>query len=323
MSAVDPIESGEVFAFVPSYNHAPFVEKSVRSIIDQTLQPKKLLVIDDGSQDGSPAIIEKVLNDCPFECELIARENRGLSATLNQAFGMSDGDHFAYLGSDDVWLPDFLRVRAELLAEQPDAVLAFGHAYLIDETDRVVDCTKDWARYREGEALSNLLEAVVPVTSGVVFRRSALEALRWNENAALEDYELYLRLARRGPFASGDDVLVCWRKHAYNTSNEFAKMLDEWLAAQTAAAPDIGLDMARLRRAQARLRFLAVSIFLRHGDKRRAMACFRESWRSARNPAELIDVIARLVTPGPMLRSLQNIRKNRQIEKYRSAAPKI
>src|SRR4028119_2164690 len=76
----------EVFAFVPSYNHAPFVEKCLRSIIDQTLKPKKLLVIDDGSKDDSPKIIERVLNDCPFDAEFIARENRGLSATLNEAF---------------------------------------------------------------------------------------------------------------------------------------------------------------------------------------------------------------------------------------------
>src|SRR5688572_18242115 len=89
-----------VFAVVPSYNHAQFVERCLRSIISQTQPPKKLLVIDDGSRDGSPAIIEAVLKDCPFECELIARENRGLCATLNQALDMSGEQYFAYLGSD-------------------------------------------------------------------------------------------------------------------------------------------------------------------------------------------------------------------------------
>ncbi|HQU86728.1 MAG TPA: glycosyltransferase family A protein, partial [Pyrinomonadaceae bacterium] len=101
----------EVFTFVPSYNHAPFIEKCLKSIINQTLKPKKLLVIDDGSKDDSPKIIEKVLKNCPFDSELIVRENRGLCATLNQGFSESSGEYFAYIGSDDIWLSRFLEER--------------------------------------------------------------------------------------------------------------------------------------------------------------------------------------------------------------------
>jgi alpha-1,3-rhamnosyltransferase len=101
-------QNSEVFAFVPSYNHAPFIEKCLTSIIGQTLQPAKLLVIDDGSKDDSPRIIERILNDCPFDAELIVRENRGLCRTLNEGFARSAGKYFAYVGSDDYWLPEFL-----------------------------------------------------------------------------------------------------------------------------------------------------------------------------------------------------------------------
>jgi alpha-1,3-rhamnosyltransferase len=319
MSAASPIDSGEVFAVVPSYNHAPFVERSVRSIIDQSLPPKKLLVIDDGSTDGSPQVIERVLRDCDFSCELIVRENRGLSATLNEAFAKSDGEYFAYLGSDDVWQPAFLRERSKLLNEMPAAVLAYGHAYLIDENDHVLDCTRDWARYLEGDPLANLLEGVVPVTSGVVFRRSALEGLRWNEGARLEDYEVYLRLSRRGPFARGDDVLACWRKHTYNTSNEFAVMLEEWLAAQERAAPEIGLSPSELRKAQDRLELLAAAIFLRLGEKRAAMRLFRRAWRSAGGAGELFDLVGRMALPRSVLTGLAERRRRRRADKYRAA----
>src|SRR5690349_16677587 len=115
---MEPVESHtrpDVFVAVPSYNHAPFVEECLRSIIGQTLRPKKLLVVDDGSRDGSPAVIEKVLKDCPFDSELISRENRGLCATLNEALEQSSGEYFAYLGSDDIWLPGFLEEQSNLL----------------------------------------------------------------------------------------------------------------------------------------------------------------------------------------------------------------
>ncbi len=182
-------ESTRVSVVVPSYNHASFVERTLRSIFRQTFAPAELLVIDDGSTDGSPKIIEPVLHDCPFPCELVARENRGLSATLNQGFARARGEYFAYLGSDDLWLPDFLRARVRLLESRPDAVLAYGHAYFIDEQNRIVDCTADWAHYADGDVREMLLQTIAPMSPTVLYRRDALEQQRWNEESKLEDYE--------------------------------------------------------------------------------------------------------------------------------------
>jgi len=117
-----------VSVVVPSFNHARFIEATLRSILNQTLPPAKLIVIDDGSGDESPRIIDRVLKDCQFPCELVARENRGLCATLNEGFERARGDYFAYLGSDDLWLPDFLEARVGLLETRAAAVLAYGHA---------------------------------------------------------------------------------------------------------------------------------------------------------------------------------------------------
>ncbi len=89
-----------VTVLVPSYNHAPFVERTLRSIFAQTRALKKLIVIDDGSKDESPQIIKRVLRDCPFEFEFTARENQGLCRTLNEGFSRGDGDYFAYIGSE-------------------------------------------------------------------------------------------------------------------------------------------------------------------------------------------------------------------------------
>ncbi len=85
------MSSPKVFVLVPSYNHAPFVERCLRSIFRQTLPPAKLLVIDDGSGDDSVKIIERMLADCPFPAQLIARENLGLCRTLNEGFRLQRG----------------------------------------------------------------------------------------------------------------------------------------------------------------------------------------------------------------------------------------
>src|SRR5882672_4806783 len=196
-----------VSVVVPSYNHAQFIEATLRSIIKQTLQPAELLVIDDGSGDESPLVIERVLNECPFPCELVARDNRGLCATLNEGFERARGEYFAYLGSDDLWLPEFLKARVSLLQSRADAVLAYGHAYFIDENNAIVDSTADWASYTDGAAHEMLLETTAPMSPTVLYRRKALEQQRWNEQSKLEDYDLYLRLNAEGEFAFDPMVL--------------------------------------------------------------------------------------------------------------------
>jgi alpha-1,3-rhamnosyltransferase len=158
MNRQNSSQDTRVSVVVPSYNHAPFVAAALRSIFAQTHVPARLLVIDDGSRDGSPQVIEGVLRDCPFPCELIARGNRGLCATLNEGLAKTSGRYFAYLGSDDLWLPDFLAARVALLEARARAVLAYGHTYLIDEHGEVMDCTLDWASYADGDARAMLLE---------------------------------------------------------------------------------------------------------------------------------------------------------------------
>src|SRR2546422_7999191 len=170
-----------VSVIVPSYNHSPFVKTTLRSIFKQTLAPAELLVIDDWSADDSPRIIERILTDCPFPCELVARKNRGLCATLNEGLAKTSGRYFAYLGSDDLWLPGFLEARISMLETAPQAVLAYGHCFLIDAQNLVIDCTRDWANYTNGDAREMLLkQTIAPMSPTVIYRRAHLERNGWD-----------------------------------------------------------------------------------------------------------------------------------------------
>jgi len=291
-------EASRVSVVVPSYNHAPFVEATLRSVFKQTYAPSRLLVIDDGSRDGSPRVIERVLNECPFPCELIARENRGLCATLNEGLSKTSGTYFAYLGSDDLWLPEFLAARVALLDSRPRAALAYGHAFLIDERGEVFDCTLDWATYADGDARAMLLaETFAPMSPTVVYRRSILERYGWNERARLEDYELYLRLSTEGEFAFDPRVLSAWRRHGSNTSRDFVWMIEARLEAQRNAAHDLKLSDGELERYQRVLRFAGAEDLLRLGDKRTALKFLRGNLGGAPSAKALARVLLRLAAP--------------------------
>ena len=308
-------EPPSVSVVVPSYNHARFVERTLRSVFAQTRAPAELLVIDDGSADDSPRVVGRVLQDCPFPCELVARANRGLCATLNEGLSRSRGEFFAYLGSDDLWLADFLGARLALLDARPRAVLAYGHAYLIDERDRVVDCTKDWAAYADGDARAMLLGTVAPMSPTVVYRRDALARHGWDEAARLEDYDLYLRLSAVGEFAFDPRVLAAWRRHGANTSADQRMMLEEQLAAQRRVLPSFGMTPGEIERLQTRIRFARAEDFLRVGAKREALGLIARNLGGVTSARNLARMALRLLIPHRlMLRRAQR----RAAERYGS-----
>jgi alpha-1,3-rhamnosyltransferase len=296
MHSPDNDTNSTVFAVVPSYNHAPFVERCLRSIFNQTLPPAKLLVIDDGSTDGSPSIIEKVLHDCPFDSELIARQNRGLCATLNQALEVSHGKYFGYLGSDDVWLPTFLAEQTTLLDRRPDAVLAFSHAYLVDENDRLFDSTAAWTDFADGDLRPLLMRGTIFSSPGVLYRRSALIRHRWNEKAKLEDYEMYLALSGDGEFARNENILCAWRQHGENASDDLPLMLSEMISAQNRSQP-VWMENRTLADYQAEMKFAAAENFVRHGFRNEGAKLFIENLRGAPSVGAILRTASRLAVP--------------------------
>jgi glycosyltransferase involved in cell wall biosynthesis len=288
----------------------------LRSIFRQTLVPAELLVIDDGSTDSSPKIIESVLHDCPFPCELVARQNRGLSATLNEGFARTHGEYFAYLGSDDLWLPDFLKARVRALESRTDAVLAYGHAYFVDEENRIVDSTADWARYADGDARAMLLQTIAPMSPTVLYRRDALEQQRWNEESRLEDYDLYLRLSAEGPFAFDPQILSAWRRHSSNVSWDQALMLEEQLQAQCKAALRFGLTDMQIEDLQRATRFSRAEDFLRVGQKSQALRLIMHNLRGVNSPRTTARMLLRLLIPNPIMRWRALVRQRKSHERY-------
>ena len=299
-----------VSVVVPSYNHATFVATCLRSIIKQTLPPTELLVIDDGSTDNSPAVIESVLKDATFPTELIVSTNRGLCATLNHALELTKGDYFAYLSSDDIWLADFLKARTNLLQSRPNAVLAYGHCYLIDAHNRIIDSTSEWANYADGDARTMLVGTTAPMSPTVLYVRDSLSKHGWNDQSALEDFELYLKLSLEGEFAFDPNVLSAWRWHKGNTSWNQEMMLDEHLSALERVLNDFGINAEEFEQLRKKIKFDRAEDFLRVGDKRKAVQLVLENLDAIQNSRSL-RIAMRLLLP---YRAVSWRRKRKQRE---------
>ena len=294
-------EAATVSVVVPSYNHAPFVGRCLHSIIKQSYSPLELIVIDDGSTDDSLKQIEVALKDCPFASELIVRARGGPGATINEGLVRSRGKYFAYLGSDDVWLNGFLEARVALLQARPTAVLAYGHAFIINERDQVLECSGDWAEYLDGRVEQMVLHRIVPFSPSVLYRREAVERHCWREEAGLEDYDLYLRLSSDGEFAFDDQVLCAWRSHRTNKSHDLDFMLDECLKAQRRAVSSLNIDADELKLAHSELKWRFARDFIKAGQKRKALGLICQNFKGAPSYGSIARTTLGLAIPQRMI----------------------
>jgi glycosyltransferase involved in cell wall biosynthesis/DNA-binding beta-propeller fold protein YncE len=105
-----------VSVVIPSYNHAAYIEQALDSVFAQTYPNLELIIIDDGSTDGSPEIIQKKLQNCPFPHRFMCRENRGAHATLNEAIHLARGAFVNPLNSDDLFEPTRIADMVEAVA---------------------------------------------------------------------------------------------------------------------------------------------------------------------------------------------------------------
>ncbi|MEP6903141.1 MAG: hypothetical protein ABJA66_15440, partial [Actinomycetota bacterium] len=229
------------------------------------------------------------------------------------------GKYFAYIGSDDFWLPTFFEERVKLLEMRETAVLGYGHSFLINENDEIFDSTAnysdDWANYPDGDAHEMLLNGIAPISSTLFYRRAALEKVSWNENSRLEDYEMYLKLMNLGDFAFDSQVLSVWRYHSYNTSKNLGLMLDEVIEAQNRNINDLGISEAKLKGIQIKTKFRYARDFLQHGDKREAFQLAKDNWRGANSNAELAKFALRMFVPMSLINFRRSLRKENLTEK--------
>ncbi len=309
-----------VSVVVPSFNHERFVGTALRSIIDQTRPPDELLVIDDGSSDGSIQIIEQTLADAPFPAELVVRGNHGLSTTLNEGLHRTAGELFAYLSSDDLWHPDRLAVAVETLADHP-ASMAFGDCVIIDENDQPLSV---WGSGYHIPALSldDLFQfRSIPLSSTVTYRRSAVERFGWNEASRMEDYELYLLLASEGSLRYIPRALGSWRMHGGNVSKRLPVMLTEALATQRRVAARIDLPPARLDRYQACVRFAYGGFFLQAHEWRPGARLTFRSLTGAPSRGALARRLGRMLIPPRLLVARQALLRRWRSRTTRRVSP--
>ncbi len=200
-----------VTVLVPTFERAGLVGQTIDSVLAQDYPSLELLVLDDGSSDETPEILERYAREHPERFRWERHENMGQARTINRGFELAHGELVGYLSSDDVLLPGALERLVGELDEHPDAVLAYPAYRVIDAAGGPIDTVTppEYSR-RESVRLGDTI-----VGAGGLFRRSALEQVGgWDPSYRyLGDFDFWFRLSAAGPFRRITEPLAAWRRH--------------------------------------------------------------------------------------------------------------
>lgn len=210
----------EVDVVIPVYNGARFLAAAIESALAQSLPPRRVIVVDDGSTDDSAAIA-RGLSGGAVELRLLQKANGGLSSARNAGLAQCTSEFVALLDADDVWLPD--KLARQVARFQSSELSDLGVVYCdYDDIDERGQPLLDFPSTRlqrglRGDIRRRLYRGNLVAGSGsaVLIKRQCLERSGGFDERlpSSEDWELWLRLAQHFAFDYVDEVLVHLRRH--------------------------------------------------------------------------------------------------------------
>ena len=224
-------EPALVSVITPVLNAGRFLDEAVASVREQTHSRWELLLVDDGSTDGSTAILERWAALDPDRIRSLAHPGRaslGSSASRNLGLRHASGRYIALLDADDVWLPNHLADQIALLEHHPDAGFGYGptiewYGWTGDPADASLDHVPDLGVPRErvlpppGPLIDWVRRgAPSPCTCSVLVRRDVMEAVGGFEAAfpgMYDDQALYTKVCLTTPVVAGARATSRYRRH--------------------------------------------------------------------------------------------------------------
>lgn len=203
-----------VTVFMAVYNGEKYIKEAIESVLAQNYTDFELLIINDGSTDKTLEIIAK-FND-PRIRLLHNDGNQGLTYTRNHGVREAKGEYFAILDSDDIAMPNRLKIQVDYMKANPNVAICGGQAVLIDGD------SKEMRPYRvqSGDSLSHwLVLHNVFINSTLMIKTAVMREMGgYREMAPAEDYDLSFRIGLKYRVANLSDKFVLYREHDNNIS---------------------------------------------------------------------------------------------------------
>lgn len=239
-----------ISVIIPTYNNGHLIVEAIESVLSQSISPVEVIIVDDGSTDNTRQILEPYIGHIRYHYQ----ENQGLAVARNVGLDLASGDYLTFLDADDIWLPDNLEIKTEVLRCHPDLGGVFSEFEIFGEqgvlypegTRNLFPFFKRTGKgfsdiFQYHESLSGRSGESIHVYRGHIFDSLFLgnfilpSSMVFNRHLAVrigqfkphmrtqQDYEYWLRFSREHSFAYIDKVLVRYRRHPQQLT-DFSKI---------------------------------------------------------------------------------------------------
>lgn len=243
----------------PSFNQAPFLERTIKSVLDQGYENLEYMIIDGGSSDGSVDIIRQYSNRLAY---WVSEPDRGQSDAINKGLRRATGDWLAWQNSDDVYYPGSFAGLARAAVEHPHAYLITGNMAAIDPEDRCLRVQ----RFIRPTYEAVRAEGMILTNQAAFWRKSVHESIGYlSESLSCAfDYEWFLRVTERFEAWHVREIWGGLRIYDSTKTVQMAQRLAEEIASVRCERPFPGwkIPLYWLRR---------VALMLAQGDGRHVM----------------------------------------------------
>lgn len=222
------MEKKQVFVSVviPAYNAQKYIEKTVRSVLQQTYTNYEIVIVDDCSSDETYAIVQALAQEDKRIKYYQNEKNAGVANTRNYAIAQCAGEYIALLDADDLWVETKLEKQIKLL-EETKAQIAYCSYAFIDENDKEILRPFIVPETTAFEAM--LAKSVISCSTAMIDRR-LFEKYQFEPDVYHEDYVLWLKMLRDNVKAVGDtEVLAYYRlMEGTRSANKINSAIKRW-----------------------------------------------------------------------------------------------
>jgi glycosyltransferase involved in cell wall biosynthesis len=306
---IDSFMSG-VSVVIPTYNNGPFIRDSISSVLAQSVLPDEIIVVDDGSTDGTDEIVAPYVST---NFRYVRQRHQGVSTARNLGLDRAQGRYIAFLDADDMWRPSMLECQLRLMQSGPELVCCFGnfvrfvhdtHEVLPDQfqyfpelsTTPFLVAPDGVSRIIKGNAFASLVQwgDFPAFMLTMLFRAETISGLRFDERLVrCQDANFVLRVCMRGATGYTSEVLADVRRHGSNATSDVGLMaLDKLKALECLGEDPLASQWTEQLNARLiRARFDAANALLR-----------RKRWAEAR-----VQLLQAIRSPGRVKRKVKGL----------------
>jgi glycosyltransferase involved in cell wall biosynthesis len=286
-----------VSVIMPVYRGERYVAAAIESVLAQTYRSFELVIVNDGSPDGSAREIARFLPNP--QIRYIEQQNTGVAAARNTGIAAATGELIGLLDQDDLWLPDKLARQVTYLASHPEIGLVHSRVECIDAAGHPRSCIGAiWVHPYEGLCAGRMLlgSGIAPVT--VLVRSTCIEDVGGFDQrfAPADDWELWMRVARRHSLGFLDEVTARYRFHGQNISGDqliMQRTIVKVMDAICERFPDVPKSVSPTKLALARSVALcrAAEALEERGESAEARMYWKESYKTSGDIEDLMALL--------------------------------